>query len=65
MTNGGRPAPFVSHAVKAARRSESLRVTIPQVVATTLGLHAGDELRWFLEPQSGSVRVEARARRTE
>ncbi|MCI4328020.1 MAG: AbrB/MazE/SpoVT family DNA-binding domain-containing protein [Thermoplasmata archaeon] len=65
MANGTGPAPFVSRAVKAARGSASLRVTIPQVVASTLGLQPGDELRWYLDPHSGSVRVESGSRRSE
>ena len=55
-----RATPFSSRAVHAARGSASLRVTIPQVVAATLGVHAGDELLWFVDPSSGQVVVEAR-----
>lgn len=58
MANSLRP--FVSRAVQATRSSGSIRVTVPQVVATTLGLRAGDELAWFVDPSSGIVRVEAR-----
>jgi antidote-toxin recognition MazE-like antitoxin len=60
MTTPVRGRPFVSRAVRAARRSASLRVTIPQVVASTLGLRAGDELEWFIDPHSGEVRVHGR-----
>jgi hypothetical protein len=52
------PTPFVSRAVRATRESASLRVTIPQVVAATLGLRAGDDLVWILDPISDQVRVE-------
>jgi len=65
MTNGSGPAPFVSRAVRAGRSSEAVRVTIPQVVASTLGLHPGDEVRWYVDPLSGSVRVEGRSKRSE
>jgi hypothetical protein len=65
MTNGVRVAPLVSHTVQAARGSASLRVTIPQVVATTLGLRAGDELLWFLDPHTGSVHVEGPPKRPD
>ena len=61
MSGPGRPTPFVSRAVQATKESSSLRVTIPQVVATTLGLHPGDELLWFVDPTSGVVRVERHA----
>ncbi|HEV2317026.1 MAG TPA: AbrB/MazE/SpoVT family DNA-binding domain-containing protein [Thermoplasmata archaeon] len=44
--------------VKATRGSASLRVTIPQVVAWTLGLKPGDELSWVVDTATGSVRVE-------
>jgi antidote-toxin recognition MazE-like antitoxin len=65
MSNGVHVAPLVSRAVQAARGSASLRVTIPQVVASTLGLRAGDELLWFLDPHSGAVRVEGPPKREE
>lgn len=61
MSEAGRGTPFVSRAVQATKESSSLRVTIPQVVATTLGLHPGDELLWFVDPVSGVVRVERHA----
>lgn len=54
--------PFVTRAVRATKGSASLRVTIPQVVASTLGLRPGDELFWILDPNSGTVRVQAAAR---
>jgi bifunctional DNA-binding transcriptional regulator/antitoxin component of YhaV-PrlF toxin-antitoxin module len=56
--------PFVSRAVRATKDSVSIRVTIPQVVATTLGLRAGDDLLWIVDPLSGVIRVEA-SKRTE
>jgi antitoxin component of MazEF toxin-antitoxin module len=49
--------PFVSRAVRATRGSSSLRVTIPQVVASTLGLQPGDAVEWTLDPLTGQVRV--------
>jgi bifunctional DNA-binding transcriptional regulator/antitoxin component of YhaV-PrlF toxin-antitoxin module len=54
--------PFVSRAVLATKDSSSLRVTIPQVVATVLGLRAGDELVWTVDPDDGPVRVTCRSR---
>lgn len=56
---------LASRAVLAARGSSSLRVTVPQVIASTLGLQAGDELLWFLDPHSGVVRVERSAAHRE
>ncbi|MCI4336242.1 MAG: AbrB/MazE/SpoVT family DNA-binding domain-containing protein [Thermoplasmata archaeon] len=58
MSAGAHGPHLVTRAVQAARGSASLRVTIPQVVATTMGLRAGDELLWVPDPQSGVVRVE-------
>jgi len=55
----GTIAPFASRAVRATKGSTSLRVTIPQVVASTLGLRPGDTLLWVVDPHSGQVRVEA------
>jgi antitoxin component of MazEF toxin-antitoxin module len=55
--------PFVTRAVRATKGSASLRVTIPQVVASTLGLQPGDDLFWIVDPQSGIVRVQAATRR--
>jgi len=52
------PTPFVSRAVQATKGSASIRVTVPQVVASTLGLHPGDEVVWIVDPQTGAVRVE-------
>ena len=54
------PHPFVSRAVQATRGSGSLRVTVPQVVASTLGLLPGGELEWIIDPATGVVRVEVR-----
>jgi hypothetical protein len=51
-------APFVSRAVRATRGSASLRVTIPQVVASTLGLHPGDDVNWIVEARTGVIRIE-------
>ena len=48
---------FSSRVVLAAKGTNSLRVTIPQVVASTLGLRPGDELLWVIDPSSGMVRV--------
>lgn len=58
-----RGTPFASRAVQAAQGSSSLRVTIPQVIAATLGLRAGDQLLWHLDVGSGEVRVEAQPAR--
>ncbi|HKV90519.1 MAG TPA: AbrB/MazE/SpoVT family DNA-binding domain-containing protein [Thermoplasmata archaeon] len=55
--------PFVSRAVQTTKDSGSLRVTVPQVVAETLGLRPGDELAWIVDPNSGVVRVQARRAR--
>jgi hypothetical protein len=63
MSTTAPETPFVTRAVQAARGSASLRVTIPQVIASTLGLRAGDEIRWYLDPHSGSIRVDAPGRR--
>jgi Antidote-toxin recognition MazE, bacterial antitoxin len=60
----GEPPPFVSRAIRATRESSSLRVTIPQVVAATLGLRAGDDLIWVVDPLSDRVHVEAVRRET-
>lgn len=49
--------PFVSRVVRVTRGSESLRVTIPQVVASTMGLRPGDQVAWSLESSSPVVRV--------
>ena len=49
--------PFVTRVVRVTRGSDSLRVTIPQVVASTMGLHPGDQVAWSLEPSSPVVRV--------
>jgi antidote-toxin recognition MazE-like antitoxin len=54
----GTPSPFASRAVRATKGSASLRVTVPQVVATLLGLQAGDDVVWTVDPASGVVRVE-------
>ena len=40
---------FVSRVSRATKQSDSLRVTIPQVVASMLHLRPGDELLWELE----------------
>ncbi|MCI4360328.1 MAG: AbrB/MazE/SpoVT family DNA-binding domain-containing protein [Thermoplasmata archaeon] len=40
----------------------AIRVTIPQVIATTLGLRPGDDLLWIVDPRSGVVRIEAAKR---
>ena len=49
---------FVTRAVRATRRSTSLRVTIPQVIAVTLHLKPGDPVSWVLDQSNGSVRIE-------
>jgi Antidote-toxin recognition MazE, bacterial antitoxin len=51
---------FVTRAVRAARGSASLRVTVPQVIAELLDLGPGDEVRWVVDPRSGAVRIEGR-----
>ena len=48
---------FVTHVVRATRRSTSLRVTIPQVIASTLELQPGDPVRWILDPQDHTARI--------
>ncbi|MCI4318008.1 MAG: AbrB/MazE/SpoVT family DNA-binding domain-containing protein [Thermoplasmata archaeon] len=53
---------FVTRAVRATRRSTSLRVTIPQVIASTLHLKPGDPVSWVLDSGDGSVRIERLAR---
>jgi antitoxin component of MazEF toxin-antitoxin module len=58
---GSTESPFVSRAVLATRGSTSLRVTIPQVVADILGLRAGDEVEWVVEPDHPVVRVVRRS----
>lgn len=55
-------APFVSRAVRATRGSASLRVTIPQVVASTLGLRPGDDVNWIVDPRTGAIRIERLSR---
>lgn len=55
---GASSLPFVTRVVLSGKSSESLRVTVPQVVAATLGLHAGDGLSWVVDDATGSVRVE-------
>jgi hypothetical protein len=55
----GESTPFVSRAVRATRESASLRVTIPQVVASTLGLRPGDDLVWIVDPLNDQVHVAA------
>ncbi|MCI4345302.1 MAG: hypothetical protein L3K07_00885 [Thermoplasmata archaeon] len=52
------PLPFATRVVRATKGSGSLRATIPQVVAATLGLRPGDWLSWIPDPVSGEVRVE-------
>jgi|HubBroStandDraft_4_1064222.scaffolds.fasta_scaffold617061_2 antitoxin component of MazEF toxin-antitoxin module len=46
---------FLSKVQRSKQASESLRATIPEAVATALGVQEGDELSWMVEP--GSVRV--------
>lgn len=55
--------PFTTRAVRATRDSTSLRVTVPQVVASTLGLRPGDDIVWIVDPATGAVRIEASHRR--
>jgi hypothetical protein len=57
-TEAGDPVPFISRAVRATRESTSLRVTIPQVVAATLGIRPGDDLVWVVHPFTDQVTVE-------
>ena len=53
----GESSAFASRAVRATKDSASLRVTIPQVIATTLGLRPGDDVLWIVDPVDGAVRV--------
>jgi bifunctional DNA-binding transcriptional regulator/antitoxin component of YhaV-PrlF toxin-antitoxin module len=53
----GQPTPFATRAVRATKDSSSLRVTIPQVIAATLGIRPGDDVVWIVDPDDGRVRV--------
>ena len=46
---------FRSKVQRSKKASESLRATIPESVAATLGIREGDFLSWMVEP--GSTRV--------
>jgi hypothetical protein len=46
---------FLSKVQRSKQASESLRATIPEAVASALGVREGDLLSWTVEP--GSIRV--------
>jgi bifunctional DNA-binding transcriptional regulator/antitoxin component of YhaV-PrlF toxin-antitoxin module len=46
-----------SKLVKAIKRSDSLRTTVPSTVVDVLGVDAGDSLRWTLDPKGSRVIV--------
>ena len=46
---------FLSKVQRSKAKSPSLRATIPEAVATALGVQEGDELAWTVE--AGSIRV--------
>jgi bifunctional DNA-binding transcriptional regulator/antitoxin component of YhaV-PrlF toxin-antitoxin module len=46
-----------SQAVRSSKASDSVRTTVPSVVATILGLEPGDTLIWEIEPGSGRINV--------
>jgi bifunctional DNA-binding transcriptional regulator/antitoxin component of YhaV-PrlF toxin-antitoxin module len=51
------PSEFKTRAFRAVAGSESLKTTVPQPVATVLGLAPGDELVWKVSVRSASVIV--------
>lgn len=51
------PKEFESRAFRSQSGSESLKTTVPQSVATVLGLEPGDAIRWELDVESRSARV--------
>jgi len=53
---------FASRLVRATRGSDSLRTTVPQVIAVVLELRAGDALVWSIDPGGTYARI-ARAPR--
>lgn len=48
---------FLSKVQRSKLNSESLRATIPEAVATALGIREGDFLTWNVEPGSTKVIV--------
>lgn len=48
---------FDSATVRAAKNSSSLRVTIPQVIVTMLGLRPGDSISWEIDPLTQRISV--------
>ncbi len=48
---------FESRVVLSLKRSKSLRTTVPEVVATLLGLEPKDSLVWSVEPGTGVITV--------
>ncbi|HZY71178.1 MAG TPA: AbrB/MazE/SpoVT family DNA-binding domain-containing protein [Thermoplasmata archaeon] len=52
-----------SKVVRSARNSDSLRITIPQVVAQTLDLKPGDTLNWSISGPSDAIQVSKSTRR--
>jgi hypothetical protein len=43
--------------VKSVSGSDSLRTTVPQAVATMMGLGPGDHMVWVINPQAGTIEV--------
>jgi hypothetical protein len=48
---------FDSKAFRAAPGSDSLKTTVPQAVATVLGLEPGDSLTWEVDVSNRSATV--------
>lgn len=53
-----------SKVVRSARNSDSLRITIPQVIAQTLQLRPGDSVNWSINAQTESIEVRKSGRRS-
>jgi hypothetical protein len=54
------PTTFESKAFRAVEGSESLKTTVPQSVATVLGLEAGGTLVWELDVNGRSATVRSK-----
>jgi bifunctional DNA-binding transcriptional regulator/antitoxin component of YhaV-PrlF toxin-antitoxin module len=51
------PRSYEAKVQRVVSRSESLRVTVPQVIVALLDLKDGDTLAFTVEPGSGKVSV--------
>lgn len=51
------PSEFTTRTFRAVAGSESLKTTVPQAVATVLGLGPGDELVWKVNVRGATATV--------